>query len=148
MSSLLMKGFDIDLVVIITVCLIVFHHETGAGLFAFCQGLLIDIISGGILGLYSLTYVLVYLFIRAISHPIDIFSSDGRFAIIFIAVIFKEMLVLTFLLLFSMESPLWVNDLFMIFLSGLCTSIISLFIFHFLGIIEKNLLHVDTDISR
>ena len=128
-----MKGVDIDLIIVFTVYLLA-SNESSPGIFAFCQGFLLDVLSGGVPGLFTLLYLLVYFSIRITSHPIDLLSPVGRTAIVFIAVMTKELLMLLLLSLFSFQYIFSVNSLFHFFFSAVLTSIFSVFIFHFLKI--------------
>lgn len=84
--------------------------------------------------MFTLLYLLVYFCIRIASHPIDLLSPVGRAAIVFIAVIIKELIILLFLSLFSIQYHFSADTLLSFFLSAMLTSIISIFIFHFLKI--------------
>ena len=100
--SLIVKGVDIDLVIIFTVYFLA-SNESSPGIFALCQGFLLDALSGGIPGFFTLLYLLVYFSIRVASHPIDLLSPVGRAAVVFIAVMAKWMIMLLFLNLFSFQ---------------------------------------------
>jgi len=130
---LIIKGIDIDLVIVFTTYFLV-SNESSPGVFAFCQGFLLDVFSGGVPGLFTLLYLLVYFCIIIVSHPIDLLSPVGRAAVVFIAVIIKELIMLLFLSLFSIQYHFSSDSLLSFFLSAMLTSIISVFIFHFLKI--------------
>ena len=130
---MIIKGVDIDLVIVFTTYFLA-SNESSPGIFAFCQGFLLDVFSGGVPGLFTLLYLLVYFCIRIASHPIDLLSPVGRAAIVFIAVIIKELIMLLFLSLFSIQYHFSADSLLSFFLSAMLTSIISVFIFHFLKI--------------
>ena len=131
MNQIQYEGFDIDLVIVIAVYLFSSNIEMGSGIFLFCMGFLTDISSGGILGLFTLTYLLIYMVIRVGSHPIDLLSPGGRLAIIFIAVIFKELLMAAFLTIFSLGSIFDINILSGFIFSGIFTCLLSPFLFYF-----------------
>jgi len=142
--SLIVKGVDIDLVIIFTVYFLV-SNESSPGIFAFCQGFLLDVFSGGVLGFFTLLYLLVYFSIRIASHPIDLLSPVGRAAVVFIAVMIKELIMLLFFNLFSFEYIFSGNSLLSFFLSAVLTSILSIFIFHFLKISPAVVTSVEGD---
>ena len=130
---MIVKGVDIDLVIVFTVYFLA-SNEASPGIFAFCQGFLLDIFSGGVPGLFTLLYMLVYFSIRIASHPIDLLTPAGRAAVVFIAVIIKELLMLLFLNIFSIHYNFSADSLLTFFLSALLTSILSIFILHFFKI--------------
>lgn len=132
-QSLIVKGVDIDLIIIFTVYFLA-SNESSPGIFAFCQGFLLDIFSGGVPGLFTLTYMLVYFSARIASHPIDLLTPVGRAAVVFIAVIIKELIMLLLLSLFSIQYFFSADSILSFFLSAVLTSILSVFIFHFLKI--------------
>lgn len=132
---MIVKGVDIDLVIIF---IVYFHasNRSSAGIFAFCQGFLLDILSGGVQGLFTFLYLLVYLTIRITSHPIDLLSTGGRTAVVFIAVMVKELLMILLFSIFSLEFSFSVYSLLKFCLSAILTSILSVIIFQFLNITD------------
>ncbi len=133
MHSLLLKSVDIDLIIIFTVYFLV-SNESSPGIFAFCQGFFLDVFSGGVPGLFTLLYLLVYFAIRIASHPIDLLSPIGRAAIVFIAVIVKDLLMIMLLNIFSISYLFTARTGVYFFLSAVLTGILSIFIFYFFKI--------------
>ncbi|MBN1907028.1 MAG: rod shape-determining protein MreD [Deltaproteobacteria bacterium] len=133
LHSSLTKGIDIDLVIIFTVFLLA-SGESSPGIFVFCQGFLLDILSGGVIGLHTFLYLIVYCIIRLLSHPVDLFSPAGRTSVIFIAVMAKELLLVLLLNLFSLHNDFSLDSLYKFCISSIITSIISIFILHFFKI--------------
>ena len=82
MNHIMPRYFDVDFVIIIIVYLAAFYGDTGAGIFAFGQGLLIDIFSGGMLGLFTLIYLIIFFGVRLSSNPLDILSPGVQIIII------------------------------------------------------------------
>ena len=107
------------------------------GIFAFCQGLVIDIFSGGILGFFALLYLVVFFCIRLFSRPMDISSTGGQMAVIFIAVLLKNILMVTFLYLFSMEIVFSFYDLLFFAFSAICSSLIAPILFYLLNLLNR-----------
>ncbi|MFC1840777.1 rod shape-determining protein MreD [Thermodesulfobacteriota bacterium] len=136
MNQAIHKGINIDLVIIITVYLLASQSVASAGIFIFCMGFLIDVLSGGVLGFFTLLYLLVYIAARMLSHPIDLLSPGGRVTIVFIAVIFKELLMVALLTLFSFDSAFDIKDLLGFILSALVTCLLSPVVFYFFRRIE------------
>ena len=141
---MLEKGVDIDLVIVFTVYFLA-SNKSSPGIFVFSQGFLLDILSGGVLGFFTLLYLLVYFCIRIASHPIDLLTPVGRAAIVFIAVMVKELIMFILLKLFSFQYIFSADSLLSFFLSALLTSILSVFIFHFIRISPDEGVPVEVD---
>ena len=146
MNQAIHKGINIDLVIIITVYLLASQSVTSAGIYIFCMGFLIDVLSGGVLGFFTLLYLLVYIAARMLSHPIDLLSPGGRVTIVFIVVIFKELFMIALLSLFSFGSMFDIKDLLRFILSALVTSLLSLLVFHFFMRIEGPASNIEREI--
>lgn len=130
--------FDIDLVIIITTYFLLMDEETGAGVFALSQGLLIDIYSGGPLGLFTLLYLMLFLSIHIGSGLLDIRSAKGQAIIILIAVLLKGGLLISFLHIFSFEIHVSYPILWAFAGSGVCSGLIGpliLRVFHWVGML-------------
>ena len=125
-----MKFFNVDLVIIIMVYLFVFYKETGAGIFAFGQGLLIDIFSNGILGLSTLLYLIIFFCIKIGSYPIDVFSVRGQIIIISLTVFLKEILYVTFLYLLPFKITFSPSAFFEFGASAICSGLIAPLLFY------------------
>lgn len=117
-----------------------------SGIFLLFMGFLTDILSCGVLGLFTLVYLLIFMVIRIGSYPIDLLSPGGRLAIIFIAVIFKELLMVAFLTLSPLGSMVDINDLLCFILSGIFTCLLSPFLFYFFKCLERTVLRYERDI--
>ena len=146
MNQAIHKGINIDLVIIITVYLLASQSITSAGIFIFCMGFLIDVLSGGTLGFFMLLYLLVYMAARMLSHPIDLLSPGGRIAIVFIAVILKELFMAALLPLFSFGSRFDIMDLLGFILSALITCLLSPLVFYFFNRIEGPVSNIEREI--
>lgn len=130
MNLVLLKPFDLDIVIIFIVFLSVFYNETGAGIFAFGQGLITDIFSGGILGLFTLIYLFVFFGIHLASRPIDMLSSGGQIVAVFLAVILKEVMMILLLHLFSLEVSLSPINYLSFIISAVCSGLIAPLLFY------------------
>ena len=133
MNQVIIKYFDLDLVIVFIVFLMAFSSETGAGIFAFGQGLVMDIFSGGILGLFTLLYLIVFLGVKLASRPLDLLSTGGQIAIISMAVLFKELMMVTLLHLFSLEITSSFANFALFVLSAVCSGLIAPFIFYLMN---------------
>ena len=142
---MIVKGVDIDLVIVFTVYFLA-TNESSPVIFAFFQGFLLDTLSGSVPGFFTLVYLLVYFCIRIASHPIDLLSPVGRAAVVFIAVIIKELITLLFLNLFSIRYLFTADSLISLSLSAVLTSILSIIIFHLLKISSAVVSSVEVDV--
>lgn len=145
MSHIVLKFFNIDLVIVITVYLLFFYGEAGAGIFAFGQGLLIDIFSSGVLGLFALLYLIIFLCIKLGSYPFHLLSVRGQIIIISLAVLLKGILFITFLYLFSFEITFSISAFSAFTSSAISTGVIAPLLFYlfnhlkhyFIGVYEE-----------
>lgn len=147
LNHITLNIFDVDLVAITTAYLLVFYGQTGAGIFAFGQGFLIDIFSAGLPGLFTFLYLIIFLGINLGSRLLDLGSVMGQIIVISLAVLLKEILFVIFMDIFSFETTV-TSSVFLAFVtSALCSGIIAPFIFsffnqinHFLvGVVRKTL---------
>jgi len=128
--------FDIDLVIIIITYLLFMDAETGAGIFALSLGLLIDVYSGGPLGLFTLLYLMLFLSIHIGSGLLDIRSAKGQAIIILLAVLLKGGLLISFLHIFSLEIHISYSVFWAFAGSGVCSGLMGpliLRVFHCVG---------------
>ncbi len=138
LGPLIIRKIDVDLVVIITVYFLSIQNETGAGIFAFFQGLLIDILSGGPLGFFAFIYIMIFISIKLLSYPLDLLSAEGRIFVTFIAVLIKNFITLVLLKLFSFEAVFSYNEFIIFILSALCTVFVAPFLLSLLDNLHKS----------
>jgi len=131
----LFRIIDTDLIIIFTSLLVVFYGEIRVGLFIYTQGLLIDMLSGGVLGLQALIYLLVYAGIKLGSHLFDLQSSRGQFIIVVLAVLLKGIVSVAILYIFSWKAGISNTQLLSVPTSAICSGLMAYFIsyilFHF-----------------
>jgi|WetSurMetagenome_2_1015567.scaffolds.fasta_scaffold09670_5 rod shape-determining protein MreD len=132
-------NLDIDVIAIIIVYLLGHRCETGAGIFALGQGLLMDVFSGGIWGLNTLLYVLVYLFIKIIARPFDLLSVIGQVAVTFFGVLVKDFFIILLFLLFSLNSGFSWFDALLLLASAGCSGLAAPFIIILLNSIFRGM---------
>ncbi|MGD9034736.1 MAG: hypothetical protein PVH02_18865 [Desulfobacteraceae bacterium] len=132
--------FDVDLVVIITAYLLVFYGATEAGIFALSQGLLVDIFSGGLLGLFTLLYLTVFLGMNLGSRFLDLRSARGQIIIISLAVLLKGILFFTFLNVFPLEIHVSYFVLWAFAASAACSGLLGPLVFYLLNHLKYFLL--------
>lgn len=133
----ILKLIDVDIVIILTVYLLMFYREMHVGIFAFGQGLIIDVFSGGMLGFFALIYLIVFFGIRVASRPLDIYSTVGQMAVIFIAVLLKNILMILFIYMFSMEIALSFLDFLAFIFSAICSGLLAPVIFYLLNLLNR-----------
>jgi rod shape-determining protein MreD len=125
--------FDVDLVTIVMAYLLISYGQTGACIFAFGLGLLIDIFSGGLLGLFTLIYMTVFLGINLGSRFFHLHSPRGLFLLVTSAVLLKEVFFTVLLTAFDFEiigsSSAFVSRA----TSALCSGLIAPFVFYVLN---------------
>lgn len=91
----------IDFLTIITAYLFLTYRKMVGGSFAFFQGLVIDIFSGGLHGLYTSLYLIVFGSIYLGSRFFDLQQPQGQLILTALAVLLKQSLFLIGLALFS-----------------------------------------------
>jgi hypothetical protein len=123
----------VDLVIIIVAYLLVFNGGTGAGIFALSQGLLVDVFSGGLLGLFTLLYLTVFLGMNLGSRFLDLRSARGQIIIISLAVLAKGILLYAFLNIFPLEIHVSGLALWGLAASAACSGLLGPGVFYLLN---------------
>ena len=95
--------FEVDLLTIIIAYIFFFRGEIPSATFAFGQGLLIDLFSGGLHGLFTFLYLSIVGAVYLGSRFFNLQESQGQVLIISLAVLWKKILLLIVLSCFSME---------------------------------------------
>jgi hypothetical protein len=103
MNLLGSDSFDLDLLTILIAYLFLFYRLSKVVWFAFGQGLLIDLFSGGLLGLFPLLYLSVFGGIYLSSRFFNPQGPRGQMIIVAIAVSVKKALLIVVLSTFSMK---------------------------------------------
>jgi len=96
-------SFDLDFLTILIAYLFLFYRPVPVGWFAFGQGLLIDLFSGGFHGLFTLLYLCVLGGIHLGSRFFNPQGPKGQVIIITLSVLLKKALLLMVLNAFSRE---------------------------------------------
>ena len=81
---------DLDLLVILIAYLFLHYGKSAVCIFAFGQGLLVDIFSGGMHGLFTLLYLSSFGAIYLGSQFINLHEIKGQLFIVFLAVSFEK----------------------------------------------------------
>jgi len=93
--------FDLDLLTILTAYLFLSFGGIQAGAFALGQGLLIDIFSSGLHGLFAFLYLSVFWGIYLGSLFFNLQTAKGQIMIVSLVIFLKNIVFLTVLSLFS-----------------------------------------------
>ena len=121
--------FDIDLVIVITASLLIRSGGAGAAIFAFGQGMLIDLLSAGFLGFFALLYVISFLCLELGARFFDLRSVQGQFILVGLVVFVKELVLVALLDAFAFEVVLSASLFFWFgasaFFTGLIAPVIS-----------------------
>jgi len=128
--------FDIDLVIVITASLLMRSGSAGAAIFAFGQGMLIDLFSAGFLGLFALLYVISYLCLELGARFFDLRSVQGQFILVGLVVLIKELVLVGLLDAFAFEVVLSASLFFWFGVSAVFTGLIAPFIFSILRAVQ------------
>jgi rod shape-determining protein MreD len=119
---------DLDLLTIIIAYLFLFYGQTATVIFAFGQGILIDLFSGGLHGLFTFLYLCVFGGVYLGSQFFNLQHPRGQMIIIALAVLLKKAMFFMMLtvfyhrLAFSNEF-LWVSG-FLVIGTGLISPIL------------------------
>ena len=93
--------FDLDFLTILTAYLFLSSGQLAAGSFALGQGILIDLFSAGIQGLFPSLYLGVFWGITIASRFFNLREARGQVIIVALAVLFKQVLKILIVGLFS-----------------------------------------------
>ncbi|MFC1883545.1 rod shape-determining protein MreD [Thermodesulfobacteriota bacterium] len=129
-NNLGLGTLDIDLITISAAYLFLAYGSLRTAIFAFGQGFIVDIYSGGLQGIYAFTYLCIFFIILIGSKSFNIKEPKGQFLLVFIAVVFKKIFTLLILWAFLNEitfvkSPIWISGS-----SALITAIFAPVIFY------------------
>ena len=134
-----LKSFDIDIVIVVIAYLLTCNKSVGAGVFALFQGILLDIFSAGLFGLFSLLYLVLFGSIHLGTRLFDPRYPKGLVILVSLAVSLKMVVFVSFLEAFSLEMVAYPSNFFTIAVSALCTGLIAPFFFFVINQIKKSL---------
>ena len=95
--------FDLDFLTILTAYLFLSSGQLAAGSFALGQGILIDLFSAGLQGLFPALYLGVFWGITIASRFVNLREAKGQAIIVAVAVLFKQMLMVLLVGFFSRD---------------------------------------------
>jgi len=136
LSSMLFQGFFILEISLIVIIYIGFRLDLFRGvILSFLVGLIMDCISGFILGLSSLVYVLIFLGSFFISEFLDTEKMYIVASFVFICALLKEILLLFFYSL-VLNHNLWVDHYLTMFVQSVVAGLFAPAIFYCLRRLE------------
>ena len=134
---------NLDLVIICIGYLLIRYDRTAVALFALVQGLMIDIYSAGIFGLFSFIYTGLFAGMVIGSRFLDLASLKGAVILISLAVFVKDLFLIVLLNVFSYKVNPSVADFFAVvmaaLLSGLASPIIHVILVRISHLLAKEL---------
>jgi rod shape-determining protein MreD len=119
---------DLDLLTIIIAYLFLFYGQTATVIFAFGQGILIDLLSGGLHGLFTFLYLCVFGGVYLGSQFFNLQHPRGQMIIVALAVLLKKVMFFMMLTVFYhrlafSKDFLWVSG-FLVMGTGLISPIL------------------------
>lgn len=94
---------DPDLLIILIAYLFLIYGPISAGVFAFGQGLLVDLFSGGLPGLFAVVYLSVFGGIYFGCRFLNLEDLKGQVALVSLAFLLKKTVVVSMIGIFSLE---------------------------------------------
>jgi rod shape-determining protein MreD len=120
---------DIDLITVMIGYLLIHSGKLGACLYAFFFGMLIDFFTAGVLGLFALLYMLVFLIMEFGSWFFDLHSIKGQMILVLAGALARQLCLVGSLHIFSYQVH-FSSSLFLEFaVSAVVTALIAPFVF-------------------
>jgi hypothetical protein len=131
--------FDLDLLSIATAYLFLVCGPLAAGAFAFGQGLLADLVSGGLEGISTAIYLAVFGTIYVGCRFFDLGGVKGQFIIVSSAILVKKGLFLALLSFFAVDVFIPKGYVLVVLASGLITGFATPILFYLFGRVKSML---------
>lgn len=128
---------DVDFVTILLAYVWLGFGQTGAGLFALGQGLLMDLFSGGMMGLFAMLYLAVFFAIQLGSRFFDLQSFRGMMILVLLAVLLRQVMLLGMLHLFSFTIQFSLPNYVSFALSSIISGLLAPPIFLLLDLVDR-----------
>jgi len=126
----------VDLLTIVTAYLFVFYGPAAGGAFAFGLGLLLDLFSGGLFGLFAALHLAVFGSIYFGSMFFNLLEPRGQAFLIALAVLLKKLLFVLLIAVFSGEIAFSQSFFWVCGISVIVTGAIAPILFAFLGLVQ------------
>jgi len=130
---------DLDLLTIIIGYLFLAYGPLAAGIFAFGQGLVADLLAGGLEGVSTAVYLGVFGTVYLGRRFFDLEGPKGQFIIVSLAVLVKKGLFLALLFSFALNLVMPERYAVLILGSALITGLASPVAFHLFGRLKSAL---------
>ena len=128
--------FEVDPLIIVLAYLTAHYGETWAGIFAFSQGLVIDIFSTSLLGLFTSLYLMVFLSLFLGSRLFDLHFPRGQFLVISLAALLKQIVFFSLVKIFSFDITVSSSVLLSFIASALCVGLVGPILFYVLDYVN------------
>jgi rod shape-determining protein MreD len=138
-NNLSLEPLDLDIIVILTGYIFLFYGSANTALFAFGQGFVIDIFSGGPQGIFAFTYFSIYLIFFIGSRLFNINEPKGQFFLVFMAVGYKKIFLGLIFWASSSYFDLSVSVIWLSALSALITALAAPIVFLIFNNLKKSL---------
>ena len=132
--------FDVDLVTMTLAYLILSYGGIRAGVFALGLGLLKDLFTAGLLGLFTIIYLLAYFIIQLGSRLFDLHSAGGQMIIISLTVFLERMIFLLLIYLFAFEVDLSTSNLGTFVTTAIYSGLLAPILFYFFNRLNQFLM--------
>jgi rod shape-determining protein MreD len=120
---------DIDLVTVMIGYLLIHSGRTGACVYAFFLGMLVDLFAAGVPGVFTLLYMLVFLIIELGARFFDLQTIKGPMILVFLGAFIKQLCLVGLLDIFAYQVH-FSSSLFLGFaVSAAVTGLIAPFVF-------------------
>ncbi|MFO7740183.1 MAG: hypothetical protein R6V46_17010 [Desulfatiglandaceae bacterium] len=121
---------DVDILTIVTAFLFLFYGQFATASFAFGQGLLIDIFSGGFYGLFAFLYLMVYGCIFFGDRFFNLQQPKGQMIIIALTVLVKKALFFIMISIFYQNAAFSTHFVGLSVISAAVTGLIAPVVFY------------------
>jgi rod shape-determining protein MreD len=128
----------VDILTIVTAFLFLFYGQTATASFAFGQGLLIDLFSGGLHGLFTFLYLMVYGCIFFGYRFFNLQQPKGQMIIVALTVLVKKILFFIMISIFYQNAAFSPNFVWLSVLSASVTGLITPIIFYLFNSLRAN----------
>jgi rod shape-determining protein MreD len=122
---------DIDLVTVMIAYVLARWGRVGACIYAFFFGMMIDFFAAGVLGLFALLYMMVFLIIESGSRFFDLYSMKGQMILVLLGTLARELSLMGMLHIFSYQVHLSTSLFLEFVISAGVTALIAPFVFSF-----------------
>jgi rod shape-determining protein MreD len=138
-NNLSLGLLDLDIITILTGYIFLAYGSASTAFFAFSQGFVIDIYSGGPQGIFSFTYFSVFLLFLVGSRFFNINEPKGQFLLVFIAVGFKKIFISLIFWASSIDFTLSASVIWLSAFSALITALAAPIVFLIFNKTKKSL---------